>query len=198
MTQQREAIFLLLYSFLIGVLLGLVYDAFRVLRIALYGRKKAEKEKMIPLAGDAKSIDKILKGEQKQGFPSLSFFFIFVCDIAFCVFSALMVTVMLFQFGDGRVRLFSLLGAFVGFTVYYFTVGKIVMLFSDVIISAVKAIIRTVLRFTLYPVCAVLLRAGSKLRSVYDSKKRARTTQKYMKYMLNNPQKFVFREKQGK
>ncbi len=195
MTAQREAILLLLYSFLVGTGLGLVYDAFRIFRIALYGRKKADEKKMQRLACDARSVEISLKSEISQAFPHPSFFLTFFCDVAFCVFSALTVTVMLFQFGDGRVRLFSLLGAFVGFVVYYFTFGKIVMLFSNAIISAIKTVICTVLRYTLYPVCAFVLKIGRRTKCVFDDKKRKKNTEKYIKSMLNKPPKCDFGEK---
>ncbi len=184
MTGQREAILLLFYSIAVGFGLGLVYDVFRVLRIAAYGRKKAEKNKMIPLSGDASSVEKLLKAKSGQVFPNPSFFVIFVCDIAFCVFSALTVTVMLFQFGDGRMRAFSLLGAFAGFVVYYFTIGKAVIFFSNTIISAVKTLVKTVLKFTLYPVCAIIYRIGNKIKELLHAKKRVKNTKKYVKTML--------------
>ncbi len=195
MTGQRETLLLFLYSLLVGLWLGSVYDIFRVMRIALYGRKKAEKERLIPLGKDAKSVGASLKGVIHQGFPSPSFFFTFVCDVLFCIFSALTVTVMIFQFGDGRVRAFSMIGAAFGFVLYYFTIGRAVMFFSDTIISAIKTVIGVFLKITFYPICRILARVAQKIKHTLDDKKRERNTKKYMRHMLDKTPNLNFKEK---
>ncbi len=154
---ERESLILFVYAFFVGAALSLFYDCFRIIRIALYGRKKPLQDSRIPLPSDAKGVSRALRFPQKQAFPSGAFIMIFLGDLLFWVISALTVTVLIFQFGDGRVRAFSLFATALGFTACRVTFGRLVILFADAIISFVKKTVKVLMRYTVYPILRVLI-----------------------------------------
>ena len=102
---------LFFYSILTGAVLGVVYDIFRILRIACPPKKIG----------------------------------IIVQDIIFALI-CIITTLMFFQFfTNGALRFFVLIGEFLGFLLYYLTIGVIVIKIARVIINIVKKIIYIVI-----------------------------------------------------
>ena len=95
--QDRGGAFL--YSFLVGALIGLIYDFFRISRV-LFG-----------------------KGRVK----------IFFEDLVFCLMSAVLLCVFIFNATMGMIRLFAFCGIAVGFFFHYFTFGKLTVGFAIVL-----------------------------------------------------------------
>ncbi len=94
---------LFLQSMLLGAVLGVFYDVFRITRIAIKT-------------------------------PSVV---IFAEDLVFFFVSAVISFCFMLSINDGQVRAFILLGELLGFTLYYFTVGMLVMKLSRVIIRLI-------------------------------------------------------------
>lgn len=106
-----------LLSCLLGAVLGVLYDAFRILRAAIpHGR-----------------ILTLLE------------------DILFWALSAVITFFFLLLFSEGQVRLYILLGELLGFIVYYFTVGSLVIGASKWIIRQVKRFLRFLYRLFIRP-----------------------------------------------
>ena len=57
-------------------------------------------------------------------------------DILFFLVAGCVISVLIYYTNDGVFRLMALFGVMCGFFAYYFTVGKIVILLSDVIIRS--------------------------------------------------------------
>ena len=102
---------LFFYSILTGAFLGVVYDIFRILRIA-YPPKKI-------------------------GIIAQDITFALICIIATLIF--------LQFFTNGALRFFVLVGEFLGFLLYYLTIGVIVIKMAKVIIKIVKKILYIVI-----------------------------------------------------
>lgn len=67
---------------------------------------------------------------------------IFFEDILFCLTATPVMSILIFNVGSGIVRGFSIIGAIIGFSIYYFTIGKIVYRLSNIIIAFIKKILR--------------------------------------------------------
>lgn len=129
---QKVLALALLYSAGVGAALGVLYDVFRIIRVA-----------MKPSPGMPAAL--------KSVYDVIGDTVIFAEDILFSVSAALVVTVFLFHINDGQLRWFVLAGAGTGFTLYYVTIGHLVILCAEAIISFIRMIIRFVLSLTVIP-----------------------------------------------
>lgn len=117
---------LLIYSLLLGIALGFVYDFFRAIRFFF-----------------------------SQGEAECPFVIICICDVLFFVCSACIFGVFLFVFNRGRVRITALPVALCGFLIYLNTIGKIVVrvncflfaLLKRIFIFLVATVIGSIFRF---------------------------------------------------
>ncbi len=114
----------ILYAVFIGFALGVVYDAFRIIRRAFY------------IAG--KGI--------------ITHIVYFICDILFFAVAAVVSAIFIFHVNNGRIRGIALFGSLMGFVVYYNTVGRLVGAVSDLIIRTVYRILRFIMESILFPV----------------------------------------------
>lgn len=151
---MSEHSLMLLYSVLLGFFLGASYDIIRLSRIAVgmkYGATNAGKYDYSQYALIGRFFySKAKKKERKKGlFISL---FVFFGDVLFCLFCSVSVAIFIYYFNSGEFRAFVLVGAFVGFLIYYFTLGKIVIYLSEKIIFTIKLLLLYVAFFILYPI----------------------------------------------
>ena len=150
---MSEHSLMLLYSVLLGLFLGAAYDIVRLTRIAVgvkYGamdRTKYDFGKYALIGSFFYSKVK-KKVTQKDSFLSL---FIFLGDVLFCLFCSVSVAIFIYYFNSGEFRAFVLVGAFVGFLIYYFSFGKIVIYLSEKIIFTIKLLLLYVVFFLLFP-----------------------------------------------
>lgn len=100
-----------LTALLLGAGVGVVYDFFRVTRVAF----------------------------------SLSRLAIALQDLLFFLLTALVVFRYFLEQSSGEVRLFALIGVFLGWVLYFFSVGALVMRVSGVIISFFRALMTALL-----------------------------------------------------
>ncbi len=184
-SSEYGSLLLLLYALTVGALLGVLWDVFRIIRIAFYGRKTGTSPP-VRLPSDADGVERALKFKHSAKVPSLTFFGTFFCDLLFCLICAVCVILLLFHLNDGEVRMFALIGAALGFTVYYFTVGRLTVYFSDVIIRAVKKLVYTVLRYTLFPIIRILAEVASRIKRAVRRKRRKKLTSRYIKKTIKS------------
>ena len=67
---------------------------------------------------------------------------IFFEDLIFCLSAGAIMSVFIFNAGFGIVRGYAVLGAGIGFTVYYLTIGKLVYRLSELIIDFLRKALR--------------------------------------------------------
>jgi len=106
-----------LYSLILGAVLGMFYDVFRIIRIAL-----------------------------KSSTAS-----VFIQDLLYFSSSAVICFVFMMKYNFGELRGYILLGALIGFAVYYRTIGKIVYKCASIIIKFITKVIRLTVRIITYP-----------------------------------------------
>lgn len=73
-------------------------------------------------------------------------------DLLFFVLAAIATFLFLLTSIDGSVRVFLMVGEALGWVLYYFTLGQLVMRVSKTIIAAIKAVFRFLLRYLLAPI----------------------------------------------
>ena len=115
-------------SVIVGVFLGAFYDVIRFLRAALG----------ITVASPFK------KG--KLTFHAVfGYVFVILTDLLFFLVAAAIMASFFFLTGDGRMRGYGLCGAFLGFLIYYNTVGRLFIGAVEYIISLLKKAFRLML-----------------------------------------------------
>ena len=119
MTSQTE---IFIYSIICGIILGVIYDIFRITRIAL----------------------------------KLNAVIIAIEDILYLFICAVMTFFYMLASNDGQIRFFIIVGEILGWVVYYFTVGEIVMGLSTAIIKFIKGVFRVLYRLFIAPVIALI------------------------------------------
>ena len=141
---------LLGWSFVWGVSLGVLNDVNRIIRVfcgEVYSKKYFGKlyELTLPI------INKPIGRRQSRiGKKSLSVL-IFFQDIIFFAIAGIGITILNYEFNEGRFRFFTVFAVILGFVIYYFTVGKIVMMLSEGIAFFIKATILIVFSAFLRP-----------------------------------------------
>ena len=138
--QQSRLAQMLVYSFVLGVFLGVVYDFFRIRRLIFYCEKNTKANTSI-FHRQRRLVEEIV---------------IFIEDVLFWLISAVAMCIFIYYINSGRFRGVAIFGAVIGFFVYYKTIGKVVMLLSGCIINFLRASFRLLIRFTLYPVGKLL------------------------------------------
>lgn len=157
MSEAFGGVALLWNSMALGVLLGLVYDILRIRRIAFaptasFGRAQAP----IPLtAWDGKPQRRSVAGT----------LLLFVEDLLFAFFAAILFLLLFYSLQDGVVRWFAFAGAGLAFCLYRLTIGRLLMRLSDRIVWAVRTVLLWLWRRLVRPLLWVLL---APLRLLYQ------------------------------
>jgi hypothetical protein len=131
----------LMYSAVVGAALGVLYDVFRVIRVAM----KPSPAMPPGLRAICSTFGDVL---------------IFFEDIMFSAAAAVVVCVFLFHINDGQVRWFVLAGAGAGFMLYYMTVGRLVIMCAEAIINFIRMAIAFILRITIVPAARAVYFTG--------------------------------------
>ena len=133
---QEKLLHILLYSLVVGVFLGVVYDIFRVRRISYALSDNVSRTKNIR--------DKI------EGM------FIILEDTLFFLICSVVMSIFMFYMNSGKFRAIAFFGALCGFIVYYKTVGRLVIACSKYIIGFIKYILRKIYSIFLLPLLHIL------------------------------------------
>lgn len=115
-----------MYAILLGLFFGASYDFVRIIRV-FCGVSSYKKIKT--------GFNRIYSNKLKNYFdfkrrPVIDNAIVFAGDVIYFLFITLCFVLFLFKFNYGIFRWFILASTVVGFLLYYFTVGRIVMLFS--------------------------------------------------------------------
>ncbi len=163
---DREAFLpLLLWSFAVGILLGAVYDLFRIRRVAFR------------LCGVYRKHEGGLAGFLGRRAAALDTAFVFVEDIAFLLLCAFCCILIHFKLSYGLPRWYSLAATAGGFLLYHGTVGRLVIRSAEAIVSFAAAVCRFLIRHTVLPAAGLTGKAvGALLTALHRLKLRRHTT----------------------
>lgn len=147
LTRQLHAI---VYALLCGLWCGALYDLFRLTRVflgiteysqtglKLYGRT-------FPLIG------MIRRPQSGRIVRAAQFWTVFVGDVLYALTVGCIFSVFLYVAASGCFRWFYLFSLGIGFFVYYFTIGKLIMTLSDMLVCIIRICLRYVLFFVMVP-----------------------------------------------
>ena len=133
----------LVSSFFVGMLLSLIYDVFRVLRVARgirYSRSISPERTMSGISFLAlynRRCEKRKNGEWKK---KTEFFLFLIEDIIYSLLCTVIILVLIYGANYGIPRFFSFVGMFFGFLLCRITVGKAIMLASEYICYFIGAV----------------------------------------------------------
>ncbi len=178
---QISFVLLALYSLCFGAVLGAIYDTVRVQKV-LWGESLREskidyRNIELPIVKKKAYFSK----SNKISKTILNIYFA-VWDVLFVTVCGLFVVLVAYAYNSGRVRAVIYLGLLIGFLIYYFTVGKIVMKLSCLIAFLLRSAF-----VYLYEIIAVPMRLavkGFKKKSCNREIKRRRNYDKREKQKL--------------
>ena len=183
---ENNLLILLMYSLTVGVFLGVLWDIFRIMRIAAYGKRKNGLPCPVILPKNEKEVGRALSFRHTQRVLSLVGISIFLSDVLFSITSAITVILLLFHLNGGEIRGFALIGATIGFTAYYFTVGRLTVIFSDLIIRGVKRLISLILSITVVPILKLTYKVSHLIFGKIGAKIRKAQTKAYFEKQLKD------------
>lgn len=155
MEVSQEALAQLLWhAFLLGAVLGFIYDFFRITRL-LAGAE------LPPVAGSLRgrlALPECLRlfprredGKKRRRGRVLNGIVLFIEDICFCLLAALLLILLLYEENDGQFRLGALIMMLLGFFVYLGTLGRLVLSLSGTLVALIGAVLRFVGAVLLWP-----------------------------------------------
>ena len=168
---------LLIYSFLFGMSAGVFNDISRIIRAfwgVRYSKKSFERlyELKLPLVGRLGSGR--AEGKWNKRFLGVIIFF---QDILLFGYFACGVVVLNYYLNRGQLRLYTVAVAAAGFAVYYFTLGRLLMLLSEGVIFFIRAALNILLHIIFRPfvllfrlIFKIFGRVSKKLRSAIEKK----------------------------
>lgn len=121
----------------------------------------------------------------------------FVEDIIYFAIAAVATFTFLLYFTQGQLRVYVLLGELLGFIVYYFTIGFVVIKISKTIVSGIRFVLRGVYQIFLSPFvrlfrfvgkkfCKLFVNIGNKAKNAAARQKFNLKKKKVLLYNLNN------------
>ena len=141
----------LLYACVLGVFLGVLYDVFRIMRVMM-GVKYAG---IVKKTTDRIKLPKIESFVRRTGEGKISVKMreigIAAGDVAFFFLAGIAMCIFIYWSNNGKFRFFALAGAAAGFSLYYFTLGKLIIMLSEYICFFLRAAFGYILYFTLTP-----------------------------------------------
>lgn len=139
---MSEQLTLLLYSLLLGIFIGVLFDAVRFVRLILYSEDLPGNER-----GRVRNTVGIIINA--------------VCDILFFILAAVSVVLFCFQTNYGQYRSFMLIATGAGALFYRVTVGRLTYFFSLALVRFLKRITGAFVTLTAVPLFKAFIKAAS-------------------------------------
>lgn len=179
---QVAVALLYLYACLLGMALGLLYDGCRITRIFLgehYSRRAVERLHALRLP--------LIGGYRRHRARRSLCVVVFIEDFLFCLIAGVAFILLCYEAFDGRLRPMALVCMAGGFALYRRTLGRAVMLFSEVIAFGLECALRYCVWFLLFPfrwaggrLLRLLRRTAGRMRELADRRGRAAWTGRQM------------------
>ena len=159
------------YSLCFGILLGIIYDVLRLVRVVLDTDGVSEKRLIdcrgvkLPIVKKkvySESIDKTLK--------KILNVYVVVSDVLFASACGAMIVLIAYAYNSGIIRLVTVVGLLVGFLAYYFTVGKLVVEFSHLMGFVLRSAVVYLYEIIAMPIRCIAGIVKNKERRKYDKR----------------------------
>ncbi len=135
-----------------GAVVGVLNDVFRLSRVMLgvrYSGKSFDRLYTLSLPVLKRPLGELRGGKAKQGILQTV---MLLEDMLLFLFAAAGTVVLNYYFNHGQFRFYTVIALVVGFVLYYFTVGKLVALLSEMIVLLLRAIFTVLLASVLRPI----------------------------------------------
>ncbi len=164
---------LLLFSFVFGAFIGVLNDTNRIVRVFFGARYSDRNFDRLRRFTQTKMVK---MGNERKGFSVSSRMFdvlVFLQDMLLMCVSGVGIVILNYYFNDGRFRFFTVAAALAGFLLYYFTVGKLIMLISEPITLILRFVMYYALKCIAFPFVFVYkLLCGAICKILFVSKKK--------------------------
>lgn len=155
---------LICYSFLLGLLLAVMYDAVRLLRTFLgCGLSYSENWDGIELP----IIGTVKERKRKKRSAWIATLTVCVFDLLYMITASLTVILFLYAMYDGIVRSFSLISMATAFVIYQKTVGILTKNAAGAILFGLRVALRYIKYFTLTPILFISKRVAKATAHLY-------------------------------
>jgi hypothetical protein len=158
---------MLLYSFLFGIAVGILYDVNRVVRVLFgvrYSKKAYSRLYSLRLPISKKNV---LIGSSKGFWQSL----VINLGDALCVLVATVGAILInYGYNSGRFRFFTVAALIVGFVIYRFSIGRILIFVTEPLAFICKYIFLSIcdlLALPLRKITALICKFVKKISSLY-------------------------------
>ena len=141
-----------MFSFLYGICIGIVNDINRIVRVFFGVRyTKINFDKLYEFLKIVKkeNSDNTISSKSTNSYLNI---LIFIQDIFLALFAATGIILLNYYFNDGRFRIFTVLAMMLSAILYYFTVGKLIMLISEPIMLVIRTSFLFILKIILLPI----------------------------------------------
>jgi len=144
---------LIIRSFLLGVVIGLFYDALRIVRIARNPQIKTPHcfDRLCNASPFLYKSNKSRSSDSPKTIPVLTF----IEDILFFTVATISLILFFLSENDGEIRFYCIIFFVIGFTVYINSIGKITLSFSASIIFLSRWLLYWVIYIIMLPVRAL-------------------------------------------
>ena len=167
---------LLVNSFILGIILALIYDVNRIFRMFFgisYTKRKLDSRFLF-----SKSYNEREVKSKKLNEISVSTLII-MQDLLISALSGIGIIILNYYYNDGKIRLFSIFACTIGFVIYNLTLGKLVIIISEPIVLFVRMIIYRLARIFFLPISLL----GKIIKSILI--KISKQVKKYLAKKLN-------------
>lgn len=158
---DREAFLpFLIVSFVFGIFFGLIYDVFRIRRIAFRRSRRLKR---------LRTADAVI---------------IFFEDLIFCVFVGIVMILISYKLYFGIPRWYSFFAAVMGVVLWRKTFGKLIMSASDKIICFIYSVLRRIKALIFVPIVSFVAKKIDKVKNKFENNRAKKYTKKYEKAFL--------------
>lgn len=154
-------------SVFLGICAGALNDLNRIVRMLFgqtYGKSGFGSLYNIKLPISRRQLGEMRKYPQKRG---AFYVVVFFQDVILFFASAVGISLLNYYFNNGRARIFTPVAVIIGFLIYYFTVGKLILYLSDIPIALIMFIIISFFEILHYPLRYFVKKIGFFVEKIY-------------------------------
>ncbi len=176
-----------MYSIILGFFTGLIYDWMKILRKLLIGEiSRKTQQKILKIKFP---LINLKFNDLSLNFRKKSVYFIF--DMLFFIILTPIMLIFTYAVSNGTLRWYIIIGAFIGFLCYYYSISKIVLFVYEYILVILKIVVSYVIYFAKIPLTKINLKIKRKLNS-FKMKKKSKKEKKPTEEKAKNRQIILY------
>ena len=158
---QNALAWMLCCSLMCGMALGFCYDVFRLTRMSMgadlpQAAILLQQRLLLPERLRLFSTQSVSRRPRKDR-KALKYIVLLVEDVIFCLICGVTIALLLYQTNDGQFRLSAVVVMLGGLAIYLLTIGRLIRIFSGVIVVIIRSALIWILAIVAYPI-SVLIR----------------------------------------